>query len=185
MKAFIYGLIIYIFLALPPVVELTESIMAIHMHVQMPFLAVCGALMTPLLQKKFPGFFEKWNRDGIPGILLALIVIGYWLIPRAMDDALMSSSTEIFKFISWPFLVGLPIWDSWRKLTKGWKNFTLLTIGVLYTIMAFIYIFAPDQLCNNYLIVDQRTLGWSFLIIAVCIVIYQIQDLFYDEEMYG
>src|SRR5690625_1049270 len=185
MKAFIYGLIIYIFLALPPVAHLTESIMAIHMHVQMPFLAVCGALMTPLLQKKFPSFFMKWNRDGIPGIVLALIVISYWLIPRAMDDALMSLPVEIFKFISWPLLVGVPIWDSWRKLTRSWKNGALITIAILYVVMAFIYIFAPDQLCNNYLIVDQRTLGSSFLIVAICIVIYQIQLLFYDEEMYG
>src|SRR5699024_2085452 len=143
MKAFIYGLIIYIFLALPPVVELTESIMAIHMHVQMPFLAVTGMLMTPFLQKKFPKFFKQWNKDGIAGIILALLVISYWLIPRAMDDALMSLPVEIFKFISWPFLVGLPLWDSWKKLSKTWKNTTFITIAILYVVMAFIYIFAP------------------------------------------
>lgn len=184
MKPFIYGIIIFTFLALPPVAELTESIMAIHMHVQMPFLAVTGMLMTPLLQKKFPKFFAKWNKDGIPGILLVLLVISYWLIPRAMDDALMSMPVEIFKFISWPFFVGVPIWDSWKKLSTFWKNFFLVGIAILYVIMAFVYLFAPDQLCNNYLIVEQRTLGWSFLIIAICIVIYQVQALFYDDSVY-
>src|SRR5690625_1679417 len=105
MKPFIYGIIIFTFLALPPVPALTQSIMAIHKHVQMSFLAVTGMLMTPLHQKKVPKFFAKWNKDGIPGILLALLVISYWLIPRAMDDALMSMPVEIFRFISWPFFV--------------------------------------------------------------------------------
>src|SRR5690625_4074598 len=116
MKPFIYGIIIFTFLALPPVAELTESIMAIHMHVQMPFLAVTGMLMTPLLQKKFPKFFAKWNKDGIPGILLALLVISYWLIPRAMDDALMSMPVEIFKFIICFFFFVVLFLFSWIML---------------------------------------------------------------------
>lgn len=185
MKAFIYGLILFIFLALPPVANLAESIMAIHMHMQMPLLAIAGMLMTPLLQRKFPSFFRKWNADGVPGILLALIVIGYWLIPRAMDDALMSFPVQVFKFISWPLLVGVPLVDSWGKISKLWKSITFITLTVVYMAMAAIYIFAEDQLCNNYLIVEQQTLGWSFLFIAICIAIYFIQTLFHKDSDEG
>src|SRR5690625_744824 len=184
MRPFIYGLILFIFLALPPVVSLSESIMTIHMHMQMPLLAVAGMLMTPLFKQMFPQFFARWNKDGIPGILLVLIVIGYWLIPRAMDDALMSFPVEVFKFIIWPLLVGVPLFDSWGKLSDLWKNITLITLAIVYFIMAGVYIFAPDQLCNNYLIVEQRTLGWAFLFIALCLIIYFIQTLFYDESVY-
>src|SRR5690625_3990965 len=119
MKQAIYGLILYVFLMLPPVITLSESIMSIHMHMQMPLLGISGMLMTPLLQKKFPGFFSKWNKNGIPGIILFLIVFSYWLIPRAMDDALMLTSVQVFKFISWPFLIGVPLRDSWSKLSVG------------------------------------------------------------------
>src|SRR5690625_3365711 len=134
MKPFIYGLIIFIFLALPPVVNLAESIMAIHMHIQMQLLAVAGMLMAPLFKQLFPKFFATWNEDGIPGILLVLIVIGYWLIPRAMDDALMNLSVEVFKFFSWTFLVGVPLMDSWSKLTARWKNIVIVGLGIAYLI---------------------------------------------------
>src|SRR5699024_8279978 len=152
---------IFTFLALPPVRALAESIMAIHMHMQMPFIAAAGMLMTPFLKKIFPRFFAEWNKDGIPGILLFVIVGSYCLIPRAMDDVLLSGWMEFFKFFSWAFLVGVPLRDSWPKLKNGWRNIVLGYIATAYLAMAFLYIFAEDQLCNNYLIVDQRTLGWS------------------------
>src|SRR5690625_5161334 len=185
MKPFIYGLILFIFLALPPVANLAESIMTIHMHMQMPLLAVAGMLMTPLFKQLFPKFFATWNKDGIPGILLVLIVIGYWLIPRTMDDALMSLPVEVFKFMSWAFLVGVPLLDSWPKLSATWKNIVIVGLGIVYLIMAGVYIFAPDQLCNNYLIVEQRTLGWAFLFVGFCLLLYFVQTLFhkdYDDE---
>lgn len=184
MRAFIYGLILFIFLALPPVVNLAESIMSIHMHMQMPLLAIAGMLMTPFIKRKFPNFFSRWNSDGVPGIILALLVIFYWLIPRAMDDTLMLMSVEIFKFISWPFLIGMPLLDSWKKLSKTWKNITYISLTIAYLFMAGLYVFAPDQLCNNYLIIEQRTLGWGFFFIALSILIYFIQTLFVDESIY-
>src|SRR5690625_3055152 len=72
MKQAIYGLILFIFLSLSPVRHLAESIMSIHMHMQMPLLAIAGMLMTPFLQKKFGSFFAKWNANGVPGIVLCL-----------------------------------------------------------------------------------------------------------------
>ena len=184
MKQAIYGLILYLFLMAPPVIHLTESIMAIHMHVQMPLLAAAGMLMTPLLQKKFPRFFEKYNASGFPGILLFLVVFSYWLIPRAMDDALVMNAVEVFKFISWPFLIGVPLRDSWSKLSLTSKNVTLSILAILYIGMAILYIFSPDQLCNNYLIVDQRTLGWSYLLVAFCFIIFVIQSFFIDPRQF-
>lgn len=185
MKQFIYGAIIFIFLALPPVRELAESIMAIHMHMQMPLIAAAGLLMTPLLQQLFPNFFAKWNKDGVPGILLFIIVGTYWLIPRTMDDVLLNGWMEFFKFFSWAFLIGVPLRDSWPKLRVWIRNVVLGYISAAYFLMAFVYILAEDQLCNNYLIVDQRTLGWSFLLIALCIVLYLVQLLFIREDHFA
>src|SRR5690625_1810101 len=159
--------------------------MSNYMHMQMPLLAIAGMLMTPLLQKKFHSFFSKWNENGVPGIFLFLVVVFYWLVPRAMDEALVLPYMEFFKFISWTFLVGVPLRDSWPKLTKGIKNAVYIILSVVYIGMAGLYIFAPDQLCNNYLIVEQRTLGWGFLLIAFCILLYFIQMRFikeYDAE---
>lgn len=184
MKQAIYGLILYIFLILPPVAAMAESIMSIHMHVQMPLLAAAGMLMTPYLKQIFPRFFEKWNSNGIPGIILFLVVVCYWLLPRAMDEALAFHSMEIFKFISWPFLIGVPLRDSWKKIGATGQNIVYIAISVSFGVMAWLYIASPNQLCNNYLIIEQRALGWGFLFIAACVLLYFIQSLFIDDSAY-
>ncbi len=184
MKQAKYGLILLLFLMVPPVIELSESIMSIHMHMQMPLLGIAGMLMVPYFKEKFPRFFEKWNANGIPGILLFMIIIIYWLFPRTMDEALTVPYVEVFKFISWPFLAGVPLRDSWGKLSERAKGIFLIVIGIIYTGMGFLYLFAEDQLCNNYLVVEQRALGWGFLFIALSILLYYAQDKLIDHSKY-
>ena len=181
MKQAMYGLILYIFLMLPPVVTISESIMVIHMHMQMPLLIIVGMLFTPFLKRKFPAFFEKWNENGIPGLLLFFIILSYWMIPRAMDDALTSLPIEIFKFVSFPFLAGVPLRDSWKKLTPIVKKVFYVSLTILFGIMAWLYIASPTQLCNNYLVSEQKALGWIFGFMALCVFIYYIQTLFLDD----
>lgn len=181
MKQAIYGLILYIFLMLPPVIALSESIMVVHMHMQMPLLVIVGMLFTPYLKKKFPRFFEKWNSNGVPGIVLFMIIMLYWMIPRTMDEALIIPLVEIFKFISLPFLAGIPLRDSWGKLTILGKNFIFISFILIFGLMGWLYIASPAQLCNNYLIQEQKALGYSFVITGLCILIYFVQSLFVKE----
>lgn len=179
-----YGLVLYIFLMLPPVANLAESVMAIHMHMQMMLFVVTGMLMTPFFQKRFPRFFEKWNSNGVPGILLFLVILGYWLLPRTMDEALSIPAVEIFKFISLPFLAGVPLRDSWGKLSGLGKNIIYVLLSLVFAVMAWLYIESPVQLCNNYLIIEQKTLGWGFVFLAVSIVVYFISTLVIDPSDY-
>lgn len=181
MKQAIYGFVIYFFMMLPPVIVISESNMVIHMHMQMPLLIVIGMLFTPLLKQKFPRFFEKWNANGIPGIILFLIILSYWMIPRMMDEAIASPFVEAWKFISLPFLAGVPLRESWRKLTPLVKKIVYVFIAVLFGLMAWLYIAAPVQLCNNYLISQQKALGWTFLFMGLCLFIYFIQTLFIED----
>ena len=46
MKQSVYGLVLLIFLAVPPVAHFMESVMIIHMHMQMPLLVIAGFLMA-------------------------------------------------------------------------------------------------------------------------------------------
>ncbi|WP_416148821.1 hypothetical protein ACM26V_21540 [Salipaludibacillus sp. HK11] len=184
MNQFTFGLLLLIFLALPPVAYLLESIMIVHMHMQMPLLVIAGFLMARLFQDKFPKFFVNWNLNGIPGILLFSIIMIYWMIPRAMDDALTYQTVEIFKYISLPFLAGVPLRDSWQKINLQMKNAVIIIFTIIFFVMGWLYIKWPEQLCNNYLIIEQVTLGWGFLTMAVCMVIYLIYDTFVDRTAY-
>ena len=181
---FIYGLLLYIFLMLPPVANLVESIMITHMHMQMPLLVISGFLMGGILLKRYPRFFGKWNDNGIPGITLFLIIIIYWTIPRTMDEALTLQSIQAWKFISLPFLAGIPLRDSWKKLSKAGKNIIIVIFTVKYFGMGALYIWSEDQLCNNYLVLDQLTLGWGFITTAICLVVYLIYAFIVDPSKY-
>ncbi|WP_099157239.1 hypothetical protein [Virgibacillus ndiopensis] len=182
MKQFIYGLLLFVFLTLPPVATLLESIMIIHMHLQMPLLIFSGFLMARFFKVRFPAFFYKWNRNGIPGILLFSIILVYWMIPRTMDEALTVYASEIFKFISLPFLAGIPLRDSWRKLGSVSKNIVFLIFIILFILMGWLFIGVDDQICNNYLRVDQITLGWGYVTLAACMIIYIVQLIFGDQS---
>ncbi|WP_188455256.1 hypothetical protein [Virgibacillus oceani] len=184
MKQFLYGLVLYLFLLLPPVAALLESIMIIHMHMQMPLLILSGFLMARLIQLKFPDFFRKWNSNGVPGIMLFSIILVYWMIPRTMDEALTIEASELFKFISLPFLAGVPLRDSWKKISSAGKNSVFIIFIILFSLMGWLYIAADEQICNNYLRVDQITLGWGYVTMAVCMAIYVIQLIFGDHSEY-
>jgi hypothetical protein len=179
-----YGLLLWIFLVAPPVANFMESVMVIHMHMQMPMLVIAGMLMARFFQKRFPGFFEKWNSNGVPGITLFVVIMVYWMLPRTMDEALTSHLIEGFKFISLPFLAGISLRDSWRKLNPFGKNLIIISFTVLFIGLGWLYIWSPVQLCNNYLVIEQVTLGWGFLTTAIGMVVYLGYNFFIDPSAY-
>lgn len=179
-----FGLGLFIFLIIPPVANLMESVMIIHMHMQMPILVITGFLMSPFFQTKFPRFFEKWNHSGIPGILLFIIIVGYWMLPRTMDEALELWAVELFKFISLPFLAGVPLRDSWKKLEQAGKNTVIIIFSIAFIVMGWLYINATMQLCNNYLLIEQITLGWGFLTMGIAFVIFLGYRFFFNPSAY-
>jgi hypothetical protein len=185
MKPFAAGLLLYIVLALPPVAHFFESIMIVHMHMQMPLLVVSGCFMARLFQMRFPDFFAKWNHNGIPGIMMFTLIMIYWTIPKTMDETLTIQSAEWFKFISLPFLAGISLRDSWSKLTLLGKHILIVIFAVKYMGMGLLYIKAPEQLCNNYLLLDQITLGWGFVTTSVCMLIYLLYVVIYQPYANG
>ncbi|RSD24846.1 hypothetical protein [Mesobacillus subterraneus] len=184
MNQFLFGLVLLIGLMLPPVARLMESVMIIHMHMQMPMLVIAGFFMAHLFLQRYPQFFNKYNQNGVPGILLFTIIMAYWLLPRTMDEALTIETVEIFKFVSLPFLAGVPLRDSWRRLSKTWKNNVITLFTVVFLGMGWLYIQSNDQLCNNYLVIDQVILGWGFITMAICMVIYLIYIFAVDPSQY-
>ncbi len=180
----IFGVVLLIGLMIPPVAKLMESVMIIHMHMQMPMLVIAGFFIARCILDRFPSFFEKYNQNGLPGILLFTIIMVYWMLPRTMDEALTLQSVEIFKFISLPFLAGLPLRDSWKKLSKIAKSNLITVFTVMFLGLGWLYIQANDQLCNNYLVIDQMILGWGFITMAICMVIYLLYTLIVDPSQY-
>lgn len=184
MRQTIYGIVLYIILVIPPVTLFLESIMLLHMLVQMPLLILAGYLLGKWALTRYKIFFHKWNTTGISGIIIVLFVTTYWMLPRAMDESLSVWYIELFKFISLP-VAGLFFRDSWRKLQILGKAFLFLNYISMFGIMAWLYIDSPIQVCNNYLETEQQALGWGFLVITAGMILYIVQLTFTDQSEKG
>lgn len=176
-----YGGILFFILLIPPIRTYLESVMIVHMLVQIPLLIIAGWFAGIYLQERFPKFFVNWNENGVPGIIFIVFVTMYWMIPRAVDDALTFPIVEVFKYISLP-LVGILLKDSWGKIKGLGRAFIFLNYLSMFGIMGWLYVDSPIQICNNYLIAEQKMLGWGFIGITAVMVIGTIVYVFSDHS---
>lgn len=181
MKQAVFGIVLYGMLLIPPVASYMEKVMLVHMLIQLPLLILSGWFIGEIIIKKYNMFFNKWNKHGVPGILLVFFITMYWMIPRVLDESLTIASIQAFKFIGLPLLVGIPLRDSWHKLQALGKCFIYLNYLSMFGLMAWLYIDIPIQICNNYLEIQQKVLGWTFLFLTVAMAIYLIQVVFTDH----
>lgn len=184
MRQSFYGLVLILFLAIPFMRDLFESYMFLHMHMQMMMLFIGGLLLAPFFQKKLPNFFEKFNKNGVPFMIIFITIIIYWMLPRVMDEALELWYVELFKFISLPLLAGVTLRDSFPKLkTAGRFGFMFLTAAV-FSITGLAYTFSESQLCNSYLIADQISVGIGLIAIGIGILGFIFLITFTDQTQY-
>lgn len=184
MRQPIYGLVMILFLAIPFMRDLFESYMFLHMHMQMMLLFLSGLLLAPFFTKKFPRFFEKYNRNGVPFMIVFLTIIIYWMLPRVMDEALELWYVELFKFISLPLLAGVTLRDSFSKLKISARFVFMFITAAVFSVTGLAYTFSESQLCNSYLIADQISVGLGLIAIGIGILGFIFLITFTDQTQY-
>lgn len=167
MIAALGGLGLIMLLALPWTRHALESVMILHMLVQIPLLAVAGALTAKALAPRWRATLETWNENGISGILMAAIVSSWWMVPRALDAALASPAMELAKFISLPLFVGAPLALSWSRLGAMGRGFVVANVLPMWAVVGWLYLAAPVRVCNFYLVEDQSVAGMGLLFVSV------------------
>ena len=168
------GLICVCFLLRQPL----ESDPVTHVLVQLPALAVTGALFAPI----FSVDGGAWNRGGIPTLLVALFAIVFWMLPSSIDSALTSPVVEAAKFVSVPFLIGVPLAMGWKRAHPLLRGFIKAQAISMLGILAFLYTHAPVRICNAYLVGDQERLGYGFLFAALGVSLLWIIPLFNPQS---
>ncbi|WP_085993274.1 hypothetical protein [Oceanobacillus senegalensis] len=181
MKQVGMGILLYIILVTLPIRNAMESLMIVHMLVQLPLLILVGWLVSKRQVKRLRSFFEKVNANGVPGIILVLSLSIYWMLPRSLDEALTFTHVEFLKFISLP-IVGVLLKDSWYKLRGFGKTFIFLDYLSMFGLLSWLYIDTPIQICNNYLLSQQQVLGWGLLFIVLIMILYMLQFVFTDHS---
>ncbi|NYT65740.1 hypothetical protein H0A58_07120 [Alcaligenaceae bacterium] len=157
---------------------LTRS-MSLHMLVHIPLILAAGWFMGGSLLATWlcrRGVVARigtqssygYNEQGIPGLLLVLLVSAWWMLPRSLDDVLMSSYYDVWKFIS-VFLTGMVVRDSIARANRIVLLFFLGNFCWMTAIVGLLYQEHSSRLCNFYLLSDQEQTGLGLVILAIAL----------------
>lgn len=165
-------------LALPPVAAWFEATLSRHLLAQIPLLAVSGYLLGPVVARLLPRGLGAYNAGGVPGVLLAIFAVAFWMLPRSLDAALADPFMELAKFVSVPLFIGIPLALSWSRLHVVAKGFIWANLISMLAVLGWLYIASPVRLCNYYLLDQQQVVGWAMLLLAACITAYWTSGAF-------
>lgn len=150
-------------LALPPMQRFLEQSMVTHMLVQIPMLVIIGWMTGKTLPAEWKAKIAPWNRWGITGMALTIVIMAYWMLPRSLDGAVSEWYFEVLKFITLP-VMGIALNLSWPLLNPIARGVFMLEFWATFMRLGWLYLDLPDRLCANYLLSDQRILGQLLLL---------------------
>ena len=160
------GLIMLPVLATPAARNMMEGDMALHMLLQFPLILLAGWLLALGLPAQAKAELQKWNHAGIAGLLLAAMVLMFWMIPRALDMALSDGMMEFWKFLTLA-LTGAALQLSWQAAGLIVRGFFLGNILPMMMVVGWLYIEVPVRICNAYLVDDQSRTGSGLLALSI------------------
>jgi hypothetical protein len=143
-----------------------EQTMARHMGLELPALFILGWLAAAHADRRPSGALADWNVNGVPGLLFALCVTGFWMVPAALDRAVLDDSLAIAKIASL-VAAGLLARASWPAAGMVVQGFFVLNWFWMTLAAGLLYQEAPQQLCSVYLINEQAQAGTAIMVWAL------------------
>jgi hypothetical protein len=152
------------------------ALMSLHMLVQIPLLVLAGLFAEQAWRGAHalrgsagparPAVRWSWNEYGLPGLLLVSLVGACWMIPKALDDALVDWRVAAFKYLGLP-VCGWVLRASLRHSNVVIKLFFLGNFCWMSAIVGMVYLDQPIRLCNAYLQGDQDWSGRGLIALAI------------------
>ncbi len=153
---------------------LIEQSMVWHTLIQMPLLVGSGWLLATVL---FPVRFERWlaqiNAYGLTGFLLSQFIFVYWMLPVAVDRALVMPTYDVYKLTSL-LLCGAALQQSFKNspivvqlFFMGYFLPMAITLGLFMTT-------TDSRLCNAYSLESQRHAGIGMIVLSMTLVMVWI-----------
>ncbi len=160
------GLIVWGTLAVTPLRPLLEARLPTHL-LQIVLLLLAGALLGSALRRSPWGeSVSSWNLVGLPGALLAVFTVLFWILPSSVDAAVQEPRWEAAKIVCLVLLGGVPLGLSWSPLRTPGQAFLSANAAAMSGSMGALYLALPQRLCASYALADQRLLGMLLLPVA-------------------
>lgn len=154
---------------LPPIRRALESVMALHMAAQVPLLITLGVLVAVIARDREPRWLAEADWLGIPGIVAVVLGTSFWMLPRALDEAIGSPAFDLVKFLTLPLLVGLPLGLSWRRMPALGRAFIWANFIPKLGAIGGLYLAAPIRLCVYYRFDQQELAGCTLIAVALAL----------------
>jgi hypothetical protein len=149
-----------------------ESRMLLHMMLEFPLLMISGWASHQVVARTGPFALVRAlafiDSQGWTGATLALGMAMAWMIPSALDAALLSAPVATIKFASW-WLAGAVLAGSWRRWSPELLLFAAGNLTWMMATAGALYIDAPQRLCASYLLNEQRHTGIALIAAALAI----------------
>jgi hypothetical protein len=147
-----------LWLLVPALRHLVEASMSLHMLLQFPLLLAAGWAAAGWLPRRLAARLGHVDGLGLSSATLASCVSAFWMIPAALDLAVLDGWVALLKYLSW-LLAGLLLAEGWQRLGGipatyflGNAAWMLITAGLLYRD-------AESRLCVSYLFDEQSVSG--------------------------
>lgn len=164
-----------------------EASMHRHMLVQLPWLAVAGALICG------PGsrarrVLERVDPGGWLAMLVAAACLVYWMLPVSLDLATMHAVDRLAKVVILPLGVGVCLRWALLRAPPVARIVLLFEIWASVTRLGWLYLESPLPLCSNYLVGEQQQVGQVLIgvsaasgLFALYIVIFGFSKLRFER----
>jgi len=159
--------VVAVALSVPPLRSVIEQSMAWHMVFQMPLLVLAGALAAGAWPQRFMlNQLTAFNHFGLTGFMAAQAIIAYWMLPLAIDRAVVSPSFDAIKILSL-LTCGTLLFSAFKRAPGALQLFFM---GYWVSMMCWlgIYFATTDlRLCNAYSLESQVSAGYGLLALGL------------------
>jgi len=148
-----------------------EASMGLHMLVQLPLIAIGGALIGQALQNtRVAALIARVDAYGLTGMSWLLMASAYWMIPRALEESLTLPLAEAAKFASLS-IMGALLPGALKRANAVIQLFFLGNLCWMMAIAGIQYQDMPQRLCNAYALDEQVTAGVGLVIASILLAV--------------
>ena len=154
---------IALFLALitPPLDDYLDSVMSLHMLIQIPLLVVLGYV----LKGKVKWNVESYNPYGLSGLILLIGTLLFWMIPHSIDMAVLLDRVDFIMHLNL-VIAGFAFGQSHILMPFPLKAaLAIYSLSMLIT-MGITYSNYESLLCATYSLEQQKELGFYILLLS-------------------
>lgn len=138
-----------------------EKSMARHMGMELPILFMVGWLAGSRCMS-LSTVLAPWNKAGLPGMTWAMLTLSLWMVPSALDYAVLSPLVAMMKVTSL-LAAGMLARLSWQPAGLVIQAFFVMNWFWMTFAAGALYLDAPQQLCSVYLVDEQAHAGIAMM----------------------